>query len=180
MKGKISFLTVLLMFFILISGCIGNDNNNTAENINGDSENTTNGSFGNNTGNDSENADTLEIRVKMTFDGGEATAALVDNPATRSLLKQLPITVTCLDYAGAEKIIYFPEKLSADSSSAGYDPVAGDFTCYSPWGNAAVFYRDQPYAKGLIYMGKIESGLDLLAEKNEEFEMTIEEIRLEI
>ena len=38
----------------------------------------------------------------------------------------------------------------------------GDITYYAPWGNLAIFYRDQPYARGLVSLGRIESGIDAL------------------
>lgn len=157
----------------LISGCVGNNDNGgipSFDEAGSSSENVPDSSDENQS---NQTAETSDIRIRMRFDGGEATAVLVDNPSVRSLLAQLPAAVTCTDYANAEKIVYFPERLSAESSS-GYDPAVGDIACYGPWGNFAVFYRDQPYAGGLIYMGQIESGLDLLTAQNGAFEMVIE------
>ncbi|GEM_PF-166751 len=104
-----------------------------------------------------------EIRVRLTFEGGEVIAVLTDGPTTQSLLAQLPVTVTVEDFAGAEKIAYLPQRLSREDAPDGYDPALGDVACYGPWGNLAIFYKDQPYASGLIPMGTIESGLDALS-----------------
>ena len=42
-------------------------------------------------------------------------------------------------------------------------PEVGDLTYYAPWGNLAIFYRDFGYAKGLVKLGRIDSGLELLS-----------------
>lgn len=117
--------------------------------------------------------ETDHVRIRLTYEGGEATAVLEDNPTTQSLLSKLPATVTFEDFAGAEKIAYFSENLSVRNAPKGYDPVSGDITCYGPWGNMAIFYSDQPYAAGLIPMGKIESGLEELATLDADVKVTI-------
>lgn len=104
-----------------------------------------------------------QVGIRFNFNGKTATAVLERNPASESLIGQLPTTVTFNDYSSAEKIAYFNNSLSEQGSSSGYDPQVGDIACYGPWGNMAIYYRDQPYDRGLIYMGKIESGLDSLA-----------------
>jgi hypothetical protein len=35
-------------------------------------------------------------------------------------------------------------------------------TYYAPWGNLAIFYRDFGYSKGLIRLGRIDSGMEAL------------------
>ena len=37
-------------------------------------------------------------------------------------------------------------------------PAVGDVTHYSPWGNLAIFYKDGRYARGLVKLGRIDSG----------------------
>lgn len=116
------------------------------------------------------------IRIRFTFDGQEAVAVLDDNSATQSLLVHLPAAVTISDYADAEKIAYFSGDLSGQNAPEGYDPQAGDVTCYAPWGNMAIFYKDQPYASGLIPMGRIESGLDALSALSGDTPATVERV----
>lgn len=123
-----------------------------------------------------EDTSTKEIRIRLTFTGGEAVAVLYDNPTTQSLLSQLPVSVSFSDFGGAEKICYFPQTLSREGAPNGYDPQIGDVACYGPWGNLAIYYNDSAYASGLIPMGYIESGLDNLAQQSNEFEVTIEKI----
>ncbi len=117
-----------------------------------------------------------EIRIKLTFNDKEAIAVLENNPTTQSLLVQLPITVFFDDFAGAEKITYTPTELSKKEAPNGYNPSIGDIACYAPWGNLAIYYKDQPYANGLIPMGHFESGLEELSNMGKEIRVTIEQI----
>lgn len=117
-----------------------------------------------------------EIRIKLTFNDKEAIAVLENNPTTQSLLVQLPITVSFDDFAGAEKITYTPTELSKKEAPNGYNPSIGDIACYAPWGNLAIYYKDQPYANGLIPMGHFESGLEELSNMGKEIRVTIEQI----
>lgn len=121
--------------------------------------------------------DAGKIRIRLTFSGGETVAVLEDNPTTQSLLAQLPITVTFDDFAGAEKIAYLPEDLSTQDAPKGDDPQIGDVACYGPWGNLVFYYKDQPYANGIIPMGRIESGLEKLSAMDAGFEVTIERMK---
>lgn len=117
-----------------------------------------------------------EIRIKLTFDDKEAIAMLENNPTTQSLIVQLPITVSFDDFAGAEKIAYTPTELSQKEAPSGYNPDIGDITCYGPWGNLAIYYKDQPYANGLIPMGYFESGLEELSNMEKGVRVTIEKM----
>ena len=103
------------------------------------------------------------MKIRFTIDGKElATATLMDNATARDFLTLLPLTLTLEDYAAAEKIAYPPRKLSMDGAPAGSDPSVGDIAYYAPWGNLAVFYKDAPYARGLIPLGRIDSGAEAL------------------
>ena len=45
---------------------------------------------------------------------------------------------------------------------AGVDPSVGDIAYYAPWGNLAIFYKDFGYSRGLIGLGRIDSGIEAL------------------
>ena len=51
-------------------------------------------------------------KVKLSFEGGEAIAELQDNPTSRSLIAQLPVTIQFKDFNETEKIAYTPATLS--------------------------------------------------------------------
>lgn len=63
--------------------------------------------------------------------------------------------------------------LSTDGAPAGFDPAAGDIAYYAPWGNLAIFHKDSDYARGLVQLGRIASGLEALG-RTGSFEVTIE------
>jgi len=102
------------------------------------------------------------MKIRLTLNGAPLAATLYDNAASRDLLRLLPLELTLQDYASAEKIAYLPRKLDTVAAPAGFDPSPSDITYYAPWGNPAIFYRDQPYASGLVSLGRIESAIDAL------------------
>ena len=44
-----------------------------------------------------------------------------------------------------------------------FEPSAGDIAFYAPWGNLAVFYRGFRYSPGLVLLGRIDTGLEMLS-----------------
>jgi hypothetical protein len=105
-------------------------------------------------------ASTMKIRV--TFNGKALEATLLDNATARDFLSLLPITMTLEDYNSTERIGYPPRKLSTAGAPAGVDPSVGDIAYYAPWGNLAIFYKDFGYSRGLIGLGRIDSGIEAL------------------
>jgi hypothetical protein len=105
-------------------------------------------------------ADSMKIRLKV----GDTvlTATLIDSATTRDFISLLPLTLTLEDYAGTEKISNLPKRLSTENAPSGSDPSVGDITYYAPWGNLAIFYRDFGYSRGLVILGKIDSGIEAL------------------
>lgn len=112
-------------------------------------------------------------KVKILFPGGEAVAALYNNPLTEEFVRRLPLEVEFSDFAGAEKIFYLPEKLNL-SGAVNADTQKGDFCYYAPWGNIAVFYRGYGHGKNLYVLGNLESGKESLAAMKEDFKARIE------
>jgi hypothetical protein len=107
--------------------------------------------------------ETPTMKIRLTVDGKAIEATLLDNATARDFASLLPLTLTLEDYNSTEKISDLPRKLSTAGAPAGVDPAPGDIAYYAPWGNLAIFYKDFGYSKGLIRLGRIESGLDALA-----------------
>jgi len=105
-------------------------------------------------------------KIKIIVGDDTLIATLIDNPTTRDFISLLPLDLKLDDYAETEKIIYLPKKLSTEDSSSGFDPSVGDITYYAPWGNLAIFYKDFGYANGLINLGKIDHGIEILNAPN--------------
>jgi hypothetical protein len=102
------------------------------------------------------------MKITVDVEGRTITATLDDSPAARDFASLLPLTLTLDDYNSTEKIGYLPRRLSIEGAPAGIDPSPGDLTYYAPWGNLAIFYRDFRYSKGLIGLGRIDSGIEVL------------------
>ena len=107
------------------------------------------------------------MKIRLRTNGTTVTATLIDNATSRDFLLLLPLTLTLEDYAATEKIAYLPKKLSAADAPPGFNPSAGDITYYAPWGNLAIFHKDAPYAKGLVQLGCVKSGLAALAARGQ-------------
>ncbi|MCC8190113.1 MAG: hypothetical protein LIP77_05670, partial [Planctomycetes bacterium] len=90
----------------------------------------------------------------------------------RDLVSRLPLSLTFLDFAGAEKIAVLDRKLATDGGGAAAD---GDVAYFAPWGNLALFYRGLGTAGGgLVILGAITAGKDRLAALPEGATVTLE------
>ena len=116
------------------------------------------------------------MKIRLTIDGKAVEATLLDNATARDFLSLLPITLTFEDYATTEKIAYPPRKLSTVGAPAGSDPSVGDIAYYAPWGNLAIFYKDFGYSKGLVKLGRIDSGIEALGVRGS-LKITVEPLR---
>jgi hypothetical protein len=106
--------------------------------------------------------DMKELKLKITIEDKVITATLEDNASARDFASLLPLDLTLEDYNSTEKISDLPGKLSTTGAPDGIDPAIGDICYYAPWGNLALFYKDFGYSKGLVRLGKIDSGLETL------------------
>ena len=107
--------------------------------------------------------DANTMKIRFTMDGKElASATLADNATARDFVASLPMTLTLEDYAATEKISYLPRKLSTTGAPRGSTPSAGDIAYYAPWGNLAIFHKDFRYSKGLVLLGRLDSGIEAL------------------
>lgn len=115
-----------------------------------------------------------ELRVRLSFDGGEAILLLNDNATARDFASQLPLTQTFEDFNNIEKICRLQDELTTEGVDTGVDPDIADVTLYIPWNTLVFYYDDYGYNDDLISIGRVESGMELLAEMEDEFEVTME------
>lgn len=118
------------------------------------------------------------VKLRLTIDGEEVVIAMYDNTAVDALLERLPMEdLSFFDLSGIEKPIErLEEPLSLGEEEPGYDPVTGEMVIYRPWANFTIFYGDFRYSPELVPLGKVESGLDVLSSKSEDFTGTLEHI----
>lgn len=116
-------------------------------------------------------------RLRLTVnDNEEVIIALYDNTAVDALLECLPLeNLSFFDLSGIEKPIErLDELLSLGNEEPGYDPVTGEMVIYRPWANFTIFYGDFRYSPELVPLGKVESGLEVLSSKIEDFTGVLE------
>ncbi|KWV45738.1 cyclophilin-like fold protein [Stenotrophomonas maltophilia] len=102
------------------------------------------------------------MKIRLIINDQVLSATLEDSLPAREFIAQLPLTLQLEDYAATEKIAQLPRSLNVEGEPEGITPVAGDMAFYAPWGNLAIFHRPFGYSKGLVRLGRIEGGLQLL------------------
>jgi hypothetical protein len=102
------------------------------------------------------------MKIRIEVEGIPITANLEDNETARDFASLLPLTLALRDHAETEKIGDLPRRLSTDGAPAGPAASAGDISYYAPWGNLALFHRDFEYSTGLVRLGAIDNGVELL------------------
>jgi hypothetical protein len=102
------------------------------------------------------------MRIQIAFSDHIFTASLYDNPSARDFASMLPLDLTIDNYANNEKIAYLPRKLTEEGSGPFANEAPGDLCYYAPWGNLAFFYASYRYSRGLIRLGRLDSGFEPL------------------
>lgn len=115
-------------------------------------------------------------RLRLAFNGEEATVRMHDNPTSRDFVATLPRTLTFRDYNAIEKISRLDGRLSTESAPEGAAPVAGDFGYYAPWNDLVIYYKDFTYSSGIVILGKFESGVEKFARITGDVTVRIERI----
>lgn len=103
------------------------------------------------------------MKINIDIAGTTISATLKeDSAAAKDFYVLLPLELTLTDYASIEKISDLPGRLSTQGEPSGTSAKAGDLTYYAPWGNLAYFNKDFRRADGLIKLGSLDSGHELL------------------
>lgn len=124
-----------------------------------------------------ETPETGERKVKLTIDGQEFDVTLYDTPAANALYDMLPLELTFEDFNGIEKIAYMDNELPTEGEPDEFDPDVGDLCLYAPWGNLSIFYKDFRNSNGLISLGHIDSGMDIIGSMIGDFSASLEKAK---
>lgn len=116
------------------------------------------------------------MNIRIETGGQVIEAVLDDSAAARSFAALLPLKLTLTDYAATGKISDLPGRLVTDGAPPGITPVAGDLTYYAPWGNLAIFHKGFRYSEGLVKLGRIRNGLEIL-QQSRPVEVTIQQVK---
>jgi len=104
------------------------------------------------------------MKIRLTVDNQVATATLYDNATARDFATLLPLSLTMTDYDKIERVANLGRKLSTQNAPDGMAPMPGELTHYAPWGNLAIFIETRSFSRGLLPLGKVDDGLDILSQ----------------
>jgi len=102
------------------------------------------------------------MRIRIAIGDQSIRATLDDSVTARDFAALLPLTLTLEDYGSTEKISMLPRKLTTEGAPDSTTPEAADFSYYAPWGNLAFFLKPFRNSPGLVRLGRIDGGLELL------------------
>lgn len=118
--------------------------------------------------------DVGETAIRVVIGDRTLSGTLQDNPAGRSLLGQLPVTLDFSDYGGQEILAEPPEPLTKDAMPAGDSAPAGTIGYYAPDGVVVLYYTDVPRYDGIVRIGRIDGDLSVLRGWSESRPVTLE------
>lgn len=164
------FLAFLLI--VLLGGCGSTSSDETDTTSENRDTYTTSTNSSNSLAESSSMKETSETKVTMSIGNQNYLVTLNDSQAAKDFYELLPLTLNLEDYNQTEKIADLPKALDTSDSPAGTDAQKGDISFYAPWGNLAIFYQDFGYGQGLVNLGKIDEGSDMLTNQGASFEVT--------
>lgn len=103
-----------------------------------------------------------ENSIKLQINEEIVTIEIYDTPTGNELVSILPVTLTIENFSTNEKIAELPTILTLEGAPNGHTPSKGDVTIYGPWGNIAMFIENGNYASGLVPIGRVLSGIEIL------------------
>lgn len=101
-------------------------------------------------------------KVRIVIGSHIIPVTLDDNATPRDFAALLPLSLTLEDYAANEKVATLPRKRSVADAPAGTTPEAGDLCHYAPWGNLAIFHKPFANSAGLVRLGRIDAGVEIV------------------
>ena len=121
-----------------------------------------------------DNAEAGGKKAKLTINEQEFAVTLYDTPAANALYELLPLELTFADFNGIEKIAYMEDELPTAGEPAAFDPDVGDLCLYAPWGNLSLFYKDFRNSNGLVSLGRLDAGIEVIGGIQEDFSAVLE------
>ena len=115
-----------------------------------------------------------DVPIRIVVDGEAIEGALWDNPAARSLVDQLPLTIDMSDYGRQEVLGEPPEPLTMEGMPSGESAPAGTIGYYAPARTVVLYYSDVGHFTGIVRIGQMDGDLSLLQGWNTSRPVTIE------
>lgn len=115
-----------------------------------------------------------ETPIRIVIGDETLDATLFDNPAARSLLDQLPLTLDFQDYGGQEVLARPTQPLTMEGMPAGESTPTGTIGYFQSGGVVTLSYIDVGRFNGLVRLGSIEGDVSILAGWDAPRSVTIE------
>jgi hypothetical protein len=119
----------------------------------------------------------VAVRIQLRLGDDVATATLEDNAPARDFAAMLPTTIRMHDLLEREKPGRLPRLISIEGARREFDYQVGELAYWPPSNEIAIFYADDGQAvpqPGLVRLGTVATGLEVIAAAGNDFELTIE------
>lgn len=103
-----------------------------------------------------------EIPIRLVIGDRTLEARLWDNPAARSLLDQLPLTLDFSDYGGQEVLAMPPQPLTMAGMPSGESAPTGTIGYYAPSRAVVLYYTDVGRYPGIVRIGQMDGDISIL------------------
>ncbi|RGE20337.1 hypothetical protein D1J51_09120 [Leucobacter sp. wl10] len=100
--------------------------------------------------------------VRLVIGDQNLEARLWDNPAARSLIDQLPLTLGSSDYGGQEVLAEPPLPLTMEGMPSGESAPSGTIGYYAPSRAVVLYYSDIARFDGIVRIGEMDGDLSIL------------------
>lgn len=119
------------------------------------------------------------MQIRLSVGGRSAVATLADNPTARDFASLLPVTLSMGDLFRLEKPGALPRPLDV-GAEAVFTYAVGQIGYWSPGRALAVVYAvdgDGTIPRpGLIPLGVVDAGLNVIADAGDAFQLRIEQL----
>jgi hypothetical protein len=119
-------------------------------------------------------ARTSGTRVRITIDKTVLSAHLWDNATARSLIGQLPLTLTFRDFEGQEKVAHVPRALSMRGMPKSADPEPREIGYYAPTNELVFYYANVGRFDGIARIGRFDGSIAAIKSRKSDFVARIE------
>ena len=117
------------------------------------------------------------VRIQLKIGEDIVTATLNDTPPAREFAAMLPTTISMHELLNQEKAVNCPETSRSTGHSGSRPDEVGEIGYWAPGNDIAIIYAGggRPIPQpGLVRLGTVDGGLDVVAAAGDEFEMTVE------
>jgi hypothetical protein len=122
---------------------------------------------------------TQPTRIVLRVSDGQATATLIDTPATRQFGAMLPLQLTLHAAMGQAKTGRLPYPIDVSGADRVIDPDIASIYYWPPSGDIGIYYNDLGQTvppPGMVLLGTVDNGLDAIASAGNRFTVWIDQV----